>query len=144
MSGTPMPMWSMNPIRGIGLRLQLRRVEMRAGADRVRLSEPPGKLCIELRERDDPEVLDEQALRVWAGTADARILDATLQIEVAVERGFLRFEAGETAPASLQGDRGLRHRVREGAARPDELDEAVAESHDGVRLAEQVALDRPL
>jgi len=76
---------------------------MRAGADRVRLSEPPRKLRIELRERDDPEVMDEQALRVWAGTADARILDATLQIEVAVERGFLRFEAGETAPAPLQG-----------------------------------------
>src|SRR6188768_2959094 len=129
----------MNPVRGIGLRLQhahgspaLRRVEMCAGADRVRLSQPPGKLRIELWERDDPEVMDEQALRVWAGTTDARILYATLQIEVAVERGFPRFEAGEPAPAPLQRDRGLRHRVREWAARPDEPDEAVVESDDVV------------
>src|SRR6188768_3460693 len=116
---------------------------MRAGADCVCLSQPSGKRRIELRERDDPEVMDEQALRIRAGTADARILDATLEIEVAVERRLLGFEAGESAPASLQGDRGLRHRVREGAARPDELDEAVVEAHDVVGLAEQVALDRP-
>src|SRR5262245_10955815 len=103
---------------------------MCAGANRVCLSEPFGKLRIELRERDDPEVMAEQALRVRAGTPDARILDATLEVEVAVEPGRLWFETGESAPASLQADGGLRHGVVEGAARLDELDEAVVERDD--------------
>src|SRR5262245_32106819 len=88
--------------------------------------------------------MDEQALRVRAGAQDARILDPTLEIEIAVERGVLRLEAGEAAPASLQADRGLRHRVGERSARLGELDEAVIQSDDTLGLVVQVLLDRPL
>src|SRR5262245_41589180 len=95
--------------------------------DRVRLPEPSAEHAVQLRQLDDAELMHEQALRVRVGSPDTRILDLTLEVEVAVESCLSRLEPGEAAAASLQRDRRLRDRVREQSAFLGELDEAAIE-----------------
>jgi molybdopterin biosynthesis enzyme len=54
-------------------------------ADRVGLPQPLGELVIEFGRGHDSEVMHEEALRVRTGTSDPRVLDATLEVEKAVE-----------------------------------------------------------
>ena len=117
---------------------------MLALAHRVRLPQPVGELGVELGRGDDPEVMHEEALRVRTGMPNARVLDATLEVEVAVERRLPRRQAGEAPAASLEGDRSLRDRIREWATRLGELDELAVEIDDLLGLLAQVSLDRPL
>jgi len=118
--------------------------DMCAPAPTVCLRDPFGKLRVELRRPDDPEVMHEEPLRVRAGTSNARILDTTLQVEIAVERCMTRLQAGEPTSAPLQADRRLRHRIGEWTTRRDQLDEAVVEANDVVGLVAQMPFDRPL
>ena len=112
-------------------------------ADRVGLPQPLGELVIEFGRGHDSEVMHEEAPRVRTGTSDARVLDATLEVEKAVERGLLGGQASESAAAPLQADRRLRDRVAEWATCLGELDEAAVESDDLLGLVVQVSLDRP-
>ena len=107
---------------------------MRPLAHRVSLPQPAGELVIELGSGDDPELMHEEALGVWARASDASVLDTTLEIEITVERRLRRLQAGEAAASSLQGDRRLRDRVGERAARLDELDEPSVEVDDLIGL----------
>jgi len=91
-----------------------------APADLVRLAYPAGELLVELVERADPEVVNEQALRVWRGVPDSRVLDAPLQVEVAVETATAGHGAREPAPAPLERYRRLCDRVLEGPAGRDQ------------------------
>jgi hypothetical protein len=117
---------------------------MRTLADRVGLPQPLEKLVVELVHGDDSEVVHEKALRVRTGSSDPWVLDATLQVEIAVKRRLLRGCAGKTAAASLQADGCLRDRVTERTTRLGEFDEAAIEGDNVLGLVMQVTLDGPL
>ena len=71
---------------------------MLALAHRMSLPQPAGELVVELGSGDDPELMHEEALGVRAGTSDASVLDATLEVrEIAVERRHPRLQAGKAA-----------------------------------------------
>ena len=116
---------------------------MCAGADLIGVSHPIGESLIKLIERDDAVVMHEQVLRVGSRSGDARIFDATLQVQVSRESVFSECRPSEATTNALQRDRALRHRVGEWAARLRELDEPTVERNDGGRSTRQVTFDRP-
>ena len=108
------------------------------------LSDPSGKVFVELIERFDTELVHEQTLRVGRGRPDPRIRELSLEVEVPVQPALLGFGARETAARSLERDRRLRHRHLEIATRLDELDEPLIESNDRGVTATEMSRHRPL
>src|SRR5580700_1478740 len=116
---------------------------MRAVAHLVGLVNPVGELVVKLAGRTDEELVNVQSSGIRAGPGDAGIVHAPLQVQVSAQRAVTQPGSGEAAAGTLQGNRALRHRIGERAARADQLDEPVIQRDDFRRPAGQVPLNGP-
>jgi len=117
---------------------------MRAVAHLIGLVNPAGELVVKLAGRTDAELVNVQSSGIRAGPGDAGIVHAPLQVQVSAQRAVTRPGSGESAAGTLQGNRALRHRIGERAARAGQLDEPVIQRDDFRRPAGQVPLNGPL
>ena len=107
---------------------------MRARADLVRFPNPALEVPVELVYNRYPELMYEKPGGIRRRPQDPRILQLSLQIQVAIERPLRRLGSGESSPGALECDGGLGHPVSEGPALSDEGNEALVEGDNIIRL----------
>src|SRR5213594_1145786 len=117
--------------------------EVPALAHFVGFANPAAKLVIEFIGARNSEMVHKQSLCVWIGSPDPWIDYSALEVEVSIKRPVRWLGASEPAAGSLERYRRLRHRQYGGAARFDELDEALVEFNHERWLPPQMVFDGP-